>query len=82
MYKRMTIKDLKEKIKNLPDNAILCCQSDSEGNETSVCLDIFVEQVGRQTEYQGYKFTEGDNIVGVDLQQDKDNIVVIFQPSL
>ena len=79
---RMTVKDLKEKLQRIPDDAIVCCQSDSEGNETSTVLDMFVEKVGLKVDYQGYKFTQGDGIIGVDLDKDKNRYIVIFQPSL
>lgn len=79
---RLTLKELKQKIEMLPDDTIICCQSDSEGNETATCLGIFIEKVGKKTTYEGYNFTEGDNIIGVDMEQDKGKYVLIFQPSL
>jgi len=79
---RITVKDLKEKLKRIPDDAIVCCQSDSEGNETSTVLDMFIEKVGLKVDYQGYNFTQGEGIIGIDLDKDKDRYIVILQPSL
>lgn len=80
--KTMTIKDLKEKIKNLPDDTIVCCQSDSEGNETSVCLDVFIEKVGYVYKEDGYSWVGGENIEYLDTEKEKGKYVVILQPSL
>lgn len=85
--KLITVKDLKKTLRGLPDDAIVCCQSDSEGNETSTCLGIFVEEVGKPMSYtyadgKVYNYVQGDNIIGIDLDKDKGKIVVILQPSL
>ncbi len=85
--KTITVKDLKKTLRGLPDDAIVCCQSDSEGNETSTCLGIFVEEVGKPMSYKYpdgtvFNYTQGDNIIGIDLTTDKGKIVVILQPSL
>lgn len=44
---RVTLGEFRKATKGLPDNALLCCQSDSEGNSTSTCLNFFIDQVGR-----------------------------------
>ena len=85
--KMITVKDLKKTLRGLPDDAIVCCQSDSEGNETSTCLGIFVEEVGKPMSYKYgdgkvFNYIQGDNIIGIDVNQDKGKIVVILQPSL
>ena len=85
--KLITVKDLKKTLRGLPDDAIVCCQSDSEGNETSTCLGIFVEEVGKPMSYKYgdgdvFNYIQGDNIIGIDVNQDKGKIVVILQPSL
>lgn len=84
----MTVKELKQIIKNLPDDAILCCQSDAEGNEQSVCLDVFVDKVGLKHNYamddngKVLSYLGGEDITGIDMQKDDGKILVIFQPSL
>ena len=80
--KQVTAKALKVLLNQVPDDAIICCQSDSEGNETSVCLGVFIEKVGQERQIEDYKYVEGDNIIGVDLKQDKGKTLIIFQPSL
>lgn len=80
--KQVTVKALKVLLDQVPDDTIICCQSDSEGNETSVCLGVFVETVGKEHQIDNYKYVEGDNIIGVDLEQDKGKTLIIFQPSL
>lgn len=83
--KRMTIGDLKKILNehNVPDDAIICCQSDSEGNETSTCLDVFIEKVGhKQYITPDFVFTSGEDIQGINLSADNDKTIVIFQPSL
>ena len=83
---RVTIKDFKKKIKGLPDDAIICMYSDEEGNSTSTCLDVYVDQVGYDHEdwYDGkcFHFIGGEDIVGIDQEQDKGKILVILRPSL
>jgi hypothetical protein len=80
--KRITLKDFKRITRGLPEDAIICCQSNSEGNENSTCLDIFVEKVGKQETYNDFSYVQGDNIIGIDLEKDKDKIIIIMQPSL
>lgn len=83
---RITLKDLKQMIKGLPDDTILICQSDSEGNESSVCLDVFVDVVGKEytmnMDNKEYKFYGGEDYQGIDLEKDKGKTLLIFQPSL
>lgn len=84
--KLLTVKDLKEKIKKLPDNTILCCQSDSEGNSQSTCLDIFVDLVGYEHKFTSdgkeYVFIGGEDIIGIDQKEHKGRYLLVFQPSL
>ena len=84
--KRITLKDFKRITRGLPEDAIICCQSDSEGNENSTCLDVFVEKVGKQETYNDgitkFDYVQGDNIIGIDLEKDKDKTIIIMQPSL
>lgn len=83
---RITLGGFKRLTRGLPDDAILCCQSDSEGNETSTCLNVFTGQVGKDvsTNYDGkvYHFTDGEDVIGIDLVKDKDKIIITLQPSL
>ena len=84
--KRITLKDFKEITKGVPDSAILCMYSDSEGNEQSTCLDVFVDTVGRRelitVAGKCYKFTTGDDIQVIDVDEDNVKWIVILQPSL
>ena len=84
--KRITLGDFKRITRGLPDDAIICCQSDSEGNEKSTCLDVFIEQVCRTQKITGYgkdfNYVEGDDIYNIDLVADKDKIIITLQPSL
>ena len=84
--KRITLGDFKRITRGLPDDAILCCMSDSEGNEKSTCLDVFVEKVGRPQQITGYgddyNYVEGDDTYNIDLVADKDKIIITLQPSL
>jgi hypothetical protein len=84
MMKVITVKDLKEKLQRIPDDAIVCCQSDSEGNSTSTCLDVEIDQVGYKHTMEGYDFTfiGGEDIEGIDMEKDKGKYLVIMQPSL
>lgn len=83
---RITLKDFKNKTRGLPDDAIICMYSDSEGNEQSTCLGVYVDKVGYDhvDYYDGKKFhfIGGADIMGIDQEQDKDKILVILQPSL
>lgn len=84
--KRVTLGEFRRAIQGLPDSAILCCQSDEEGNSTSTCLKFFVDRVGRKESIKYgdkvYDFTTGDDIEGIDLNQDLDRTIIIFRPSL
>lgn len=84
MMKVITVKDLKEKLQRIPDDAIVCCQSDSEGNETSTCLDVFIDVVGLKHIMEDYSFAYvgGEDIQGIDMEKDRGKYVVILQPSL
>lgn len=84
--KRVTLGEFRKMTQGLPDNTILCCQSDSEGNSISTCLDFFIDQVGRKesVNWDGkvYDFTTGDDIQGLDMDKDHEKTIIIFQPSL
>ena len=83
---RITLGEFRKATRGLPDNALLCCQSDSEGNATSTCLNFFIDQVGRKVSMtyndKVYEFTTGDDIDGIDMDKDRERTIIIFQPSL
>lgn len=87
MYcERLTVKKLKQLLKayNVPDDAIVCCQSDEEGNQTMVCMDMYIDRVGRVEEIRsGYgidRFVQGSEVLGIDQEKDKDKIFITFRP--
>ena len=84
---RITIKNLKDMIRGLPDDAIVCMYSDSEGNSQSTALDFYVDEVGKVHTAQGnldkeYKFIGGEDVVGIDQEKDKGKPILILVPSL
>lgn len=83
---RITLGEFRRATKDVPDSAILCCQSDSEGNSTSTCLNFFIDQVGRhesmKVDDRVFEFTAGDDIDGIDMVGDHEKTIIIFQPSL
>ena len=82
----MTVKDLRNAIKDLPDNALVCLYSDAEGNQKATALDFFIEIVGRKESfsYDGkvYDFTCGDDVEGIDLVEDANKYMLLLQPCL
>ena len=84
--KRITVGELKRILREIPDDAIVCLYSDSEGNQMSTALDTFTEIVGRETEYEikgkKYTFIGGSETYGIDVEKDKGKVVLYLQPSL
>ena len=81
--KRITVKDLKEKIAKLPDDTLVVLQSDSEGNSESTCLDLWVDKVGyAQQIAPDFVYVGGQDTVGIDQTQDKGRYMLVLQPSL
>lgn len=84
MLKRLTVGQLKDIIDHLPEDAIVCCQSDEEGNRTMVCYDASYQTVGEKNvlEFDGkqYDFIGGDEIEGIDLEKDKGKTCLIIHP--
>lgn len=86
MIARMTVGELKKKLElyKVPDNAIVCCQSDEEGNRTMVCCECYIEQVGHENieTYYGKELTwvSGEDVEGVDMEKDKGKIFIILRP--
>lgn len=87
MYcERLTVKKLKEYLKayNVPDDALITCQSDVEGNSESVCMEVFIDRVGREEEVpygdgNSYHYVAGKEVLGID-EKDKGRIFVTFRP--
>ena len=83
---RMTVGELKKKLEEykVPDSAIVCCQSDEEGNRTMVCCECFIEKVGmvnKETYYgQEITWTSGEDVEGIDMTKDKDKKFIILRP--
>ena len=85
-FLRITAGHLRVLLSQLPDDAIVCLYSDSEGNEKSTALDVFTEIVGEvyKEEISGhtYEFVGGDDVYGIDIERDKGKTIVYLQPSL
>lgn len=79
---RLTVGMLKQILKdcNVPDNAIIACQSDEEGNRTMVCYDCFVDSVGKKHTIAGYDLVGGEEVMGIDLEKDKGRCFITFAP--
>lgn len=86
MITRLTWKQLKDMCEEhrVPDNAIICCQSDEEGNRTMVCDTIYIDKVGHISKFQydgkDFEMTGGEDIEGIDMEQDKGKIVITIHP--
>ena len=81
----MTVGDLKKILNeyNVPDNAIIVCQSDSEGNEMSTCLDVFIDKIGRTEDIApNYTYTVGEEIQGLDPKENINKTIIILQPNM
>ena len=82
---RLTVGKLKQILQayKVPDDAIVCCQSDEEGNREMVCMDVFVDRVGRKesTCYQGqwYEVISGHDVLGLE-KEDEGKIYITFRP--
>ena len=83
---RLTVGQLKKKLEqyNVPDDAIVCCQSDEEGNRTMACCECYIEQVGhKNTEvYNGHKlvWVSGKDVDGLDMSKDNGRKFIIIRP--
>ena len=80
---RLTVGQLKKKLKKCPDNAVVCCQSDEEGNRTMVCCDCYQETVGKQIDIkidgETVSYFQGEDVVGFD-EDDKGLPFIIIRP--
>lgn len=81
---RFTVGQLKQMLKayNVPDNALVCCQSDEEGNREMVCCDMFIDQVGRKEQLPDstYVFVGGEGVEGIDMEEDKLRYYITLRP--
>lgn len=84
MYcERLTVGKLKQLLEqyHVPDEAVVCCQSDEEGNRTMVCMEMFIDRVGRKEKFdETYTYVAGEDVIGIDLEADKNKTFVTFQP--
>ena len=82
---RLSVGKLKKilELYKVPDDAIVCCQSDEEGNREMVCMDVFVDRVGRKESYccggKWYDFTAGEDVLGLEQDKDKDKLYITFR---
>ena len=80
----MTVGELKKKIEKIPDDAIVCCQSDEEGNRTMVCDSVWIDKVGyvNKIDYDGqeFKIVGGEDVEGIDMEKDKGLFYIIIHP--
>lgn len=83
---RLTVGQLIEKLKkyNVPDDAIVCCQSDEEGNRTMACCECYIEKVGHKNKevYDGHKlvWVSGEDVEGIDMSKDRNKKFIILRP--
>lgn len=84
----LTVGELKKILKKykVPDDAIITCWSDEEGNRDSVCCSVFPNKVGYK-ELIGYDsnkkpiyYTIGEEVMGIDLEKDKGKTILTFRP--
>lgn len=85
---RLTVGELKKILKEykVPDDAIITCWSDEEGNRDSVCCSAFPSKVGHK-ELLGYDsqkkpmyYTIGEEVMGIDMVEDKGKTILTFRP--
>lgn len=83
--KRLTVGELKKILDKykVPDDALITCQSDEEGNRDTVCMDVFVDVVGRResTKLDGkwYDYTAGEDVIGFE-DDDNGRVFITFRP--
>ena len=82
MIERLTVGKLKELLKQykVPDDAIVCCQSDEEGNREMVCCDMFIDRVGRKERLPDITYTCGVDVLGIDIERDFNRTYITFRP--
>lgn len=84
MIQRLTVGELKKKIEKLPDNTIVCCQSDEEGNRTMVCDSVYLDKVGYVDKFnydgQEFQLVGGEDVEGIDMEKDKGTYFITIHP--
>lgn len=84
MYcERLTVGKLKEMLKKyrVPDDALITCQSDEEGNREMVCDNIYIDRIGRvDRSIPDFVYTAGSEVIGFDLKEDKGKTYMTFHP--
>lgn len=85
--RRITVKDLKNALKTLPDDALVCMYSDSEGNNQSTALEYYTDVVGKVHKVatnldKEFTFIGGEEIFGINQKADKGRKILILVPSL
>lgn len=82
MIERLTVGQLKKILEQykVPDDALITCQSDEEGNREMVVDNIYIDRIGRvDTSFKNFTFTAGEDVIGFD-EEDKGKIFVTFHP--
>lgn len=85
---RLTVGQLKKILKqyNVPDDALVCCYSDEEGNEEKTCCDVFVSRVGHKQVIKmantsdSFEFVHGADVQGIDMSKDDGRMFITIRP--
>lgn len=82
---RMTVGQLKKILKDhkVPDDALITCLSDEEGNSESVVCQMYVDVVGKKhtdEQISEFSWVAGSDTQGIDLEKDKDRVFITFRP--
>lgn len=79
---RLTVGELKRLLKKykVPDDALITCLSDEEGNSESVVCQMYVDIVGKEHKEDIYSWIGGDEAQGIDLESDKGKVFITFRP--
>lgn len=82
MIERFTVGELKRLLKkyNVPDDALITCLSDEEGNSESVVCQMYIDIVGDEHKEDIYSWIAGEKVQGIDLEKDKNKVFITFRP--
>lgn len=80
----MTVKELKNLLSKMPDNAIIMCASDSEHNSVSPLLEINNGRIGTSYCFEDpeYNYCDGEDFECFDYKANKGKDYIIFTPTL
>jgi hypothetical protein len=80
---RLTVKDLKEAMKGLPNDALVMISSDCEQNNVSPLKAIDTGKIGGTWCFEDPEdnFTEGEDFIGINMKKDKYKDYIILIPS-